>query len=887
MKFKRLITVLTFVFLTIVASCLKAQEYSIEMNRSSSMSEARQQANFASALVPYQCRVINEAGTFIILCGKTNDQKAFEVDIKRLHQQDFLQVKLANVAEDEVALFTYDPVLLNENSQQHLIDMIQQQQLFSVAKNENKMAAKFDGAEAQQNANLKQGEYFIDRGWQAVSMDDLDFALSMFQLAVQINSVKDQASYGIAVIYSKQEKWLEAMQIFEDLRQHNYPESTLSEQIVNSAFNAKEFDKARLYVEELAVELRIDWRKRLRGQDMILALEALKKKSSKKDLAAFKLEFYTQLEDCNPYQQWIAFAKLSYKRGLPALNVETLTELLEFCSLNDQKISLLYHLKKYLSERKLIQYINSQKPKADKAFKKQLRKIHVESLLQLAVKYQQKWPQQRSVLNEALEVFPYDINTRVMLGWNHYHQKQFLQARNLFRALWEKYQRRTALEGLLFSLAANNEIDAAIKLADEHKMKKQLLTLLKTKLGSLPNESEDALKTAQLILKYEQNYLPAHSAIGWHYVKKKQWKQFEKAFEAWQKINRTDNDAPEPISMISLHGWAYYLRDQYTKSYKSFANAYRRAENAEEQESAVNGLLYSSYQSNKWSELLNLANEKPGLLLSDVKERDVITRLAAGSLLSSQITVKNGYYEELPLEQVTRSEEFFDFFEGLPGYTWGTIRQDEEGRDTTSYLFNQGVDWVILPGDIMLNTFVEYRSINNELRFFNDDSEAVVGIDLSHKPFHLGVEYVLDHWQEESRGRYYLSWYHDWYEYIGGRNSREKSWLDIDAHTGSTYARITKDFTGGTTIQGYVSQGTDWFTFAEDITFNTSISYRFRFRSIEKTFYEAHGPSVAIELQKGPFTLGIDYSWSNRPHLNIIEEDSGIYFRWYYQWDLK
>jgi tetratricopeptide (TPR) repeat protein len=346
-------------------------------------------------------------------------------------------------------------------------------------------------------------------------------------------------------------------------------------------------------------------------------------------------------------------------------------------------------------------------------------------------------------------------------------------------------------------------------------------------------------------------------------------------------------DSPEPVPIASLRGWAYYLSRQYTKAYNTFADSYRRAQTSEEEKSAVNGLLHSTYQSKKWSELINLSKGKSGLLLNSEEERDVLNRLVTGSLSSSQITVENGRFEVLAVAEIGVFAQALDLVEGVPGYTWGEIRNDFGGRRTVSYLVNQGIDWVILPGDIMLNTFIEYRSINNEWQLLNEETEGVAGIDFYYKPFHAGVEYILDPWRDDNAGRYYLSWYHDWYKYMRRRRMRDKNWLDVDAYTGSTYGRISHEFNGGTTIRGHVTQGVDWFTFADDITLNTSVSYRFRFRSFNNIFYDAHGPAIIVELQKTPFALGMDYSWSISPPRGTTEKTLGIYFKWYYDWDLK
>ena len=81
--------------------------------------------------------------------------------------------------------------------------------------------------------------------------------------------------------------------------------------------------------------------------------------------------------------------------------------------------------------------------------------------------------------------------------------------------------------------------------------------------------------------------------------------------------------------------------------------------------------------------------------------------------------------------------------------------------------FNQGIDWVTLPGKLTLNTFAElrYRFRENNKDFYNAYGPAV-GVEFRRTPFHLGVDYYWERFPELSdssnRFRYYLSWYYDW-----------------------------------------------------------------------------------------------------------------------------
>ncbi len=106
---------------------------------------------------------------------------------------------------------------------------------------------------------------------------------------------------------------------------------------------------------------------------------------------------------------------------------------------------------------------------------------------------------------------------------------------------------------------------------------------------------------------------------------------------------------------------------------------------------------------------------------------------------------------------------------GLPGSTWGQVTHDVDdlvGTGTMGYI-NQGIDWTKLPGDIVFNTFLEFRyrfrSRNHD--FFDAYSEAI-GMEFKKSPFRLGLDYVFERFpglnEGSSKIQFYLTWYYDW-----------------------------------------------------------------------------------------------------------------------------
>ena len=63
--------------------------------------------------------------------------------------------------------------------------------------------------------------------------------------------------------------------------------------------------------------------------------------------------------------------------------------------------------------------------------------------------------------------------------------------------------------------------------------------------------------------------------------------------------------------------------------------------------------------------------------------------------------------------------------------------------------------------------------------------------------------------------------------------------------------------------------------------------FRYRLRGGNKTFYNAYGPALGLELRKWSFHLGMDYYWQRFPELDESSNRLRYYLSWYYDWDLK
>ncbi len=233
--------------------------------------------------------------------------------------------------------------------------------------------------------------------------------------------------------------------------------------------------------------------------------------------------------------------------------------------------------------------------------------------------------------------------------------------------------------------------------------------------------------------------------------------------------------------------------------------------------------------------------------------------------------------------------------EGLPGGTWASFNYDLHGLTGSGGMgwVNQGIDWVELPGEIMVNTYAEYSLRDRTKKeTYYDARGPSVGIKFEKSYFNLGAEYYwTDYPKQNERDtgyKYTFGWY-----YSKDLKKKDQDLLIFNKIPAeglpfSTWGKLSHDASGftGSGGMGWIQQGIDWVTLPWDVTVNTYLKYSYRGRSKEDTYYDARGPSVGLELSKSYFSLGVSYFWEEFPVLNERHETAQIFAGWYYTWDL-
>jgi len=485
--------------------------------------------------------------------------------------------------------------------------------------------------------------------------------------------------------------------------------------------------------------------------------------------------------------------------------------------------------------------------------------------------------QEEELLHRIMELSPKDKGTLSALGWRLLNRGEYNGAMDAFSKLHAEYP---------------DEVDHVYGLASVYE-----------KMG----KDEDAL------------------ALADRYQNEERFAAFTKGLKLkilWGKIAALEPDSPrlEALAreMLALNpeedgiravlAWWYYGRDEYDKAYHEFNALYKRSP---QEKGYAFGLVSSLRKLERSDEALDLAtankdaDERLASVEAELYQDKAIAAFEAQKYPEAETYFAKAFtvlqpdeYSErlfrLSKYKQTRFGKAMTSIVGLPGFIWGSVTHDLKGSEGSgmSVLVNQGIDWLTLPGDIVLNTYAEYTySSRTDEKLYFDKNGQGLGIELKKPPFRLGVEYFANDYSEQDKTdvseKVYLGWYHEWYRYLKKRGV--DGWPNIEALSGNTYGKIVHDLTGatGTGISGYVNQGVDLLTLPGDVILNAYAEYRFSLRTKDREFYNAHGPVLGMELQRKSFRFGVDYFREESTERQVVDNKVGVYLKWYYSWDLK
>lgn len=233
---------------------------------------------------------------------------------------------------------------------------------------------------------------------------------------------------------------------------------------------------------------------------------------------------------------------------------------------------------------------------------------------------------------------------------------------------------------------------------------------------------------------------------------------------------------------------------------------------------------------------------------------------------------------------------------GYPGSTWGDLTRDlngVEGNGSQGKLI-QGVHWLTLPWKVEAKALAGYTwRVRTEERRFYDVRGPVVGVEFTKGFLDVGADFSRQEFPRLGRTSDTGTLYGVWYrrrDLAKGFAQPRLLCIPIVGAPLSTWGKLSRDFDNfeGNGAQGFVSQGVDWAKLPGAVTLRSVVSYRWRFRTENRRFYNSYGPAVGLELSRKTFDLGIERFWRRYPELpRPASKEFQAYLTWYHRWDLK
>jgi tetratricopeptide (TPR) repeat protein len=730
--------------------------------------------------------------------------------------------------------------------------------------------------ESKGSTAANQENPYLGLAWQEFSRRNYRSAASIFSFLAKDQAVRLEATYGLALCHAKLKQTGKAIQLLKELaaRKPQYKETlpTLVSLLVEQGL----FEQAGEYARKLGGQRQ---KRLLEDIEAGIFRQKIRDAGRSRDTSAIRRlirERQAELRQCRMTDAFYESAGILAEGGERDEAIALYRALLACGISPDLRIGVFYRLKPLIPAAELLAMLDSEKKRAamPPGYPGKVRTMMLEVLHGIL----QTGPDNLGEVAEAiLRLNPGDPAALSARAWWHFNNGRFDDAYGDFSQLHTRYPVRVDyVSGMIYALIKLKRYDEALALATSYGNDESIaplvreirLTALWDRVNATSSESPEIETLAREILAINPDDDNIRLVLAWWYFRSDNYEAAAAEFGKLYEKNPQEKDHSYGLA-ISL--------EQLGRIDEAIAIAEKHRAEDPRSASLLAGMYY----------------DKAREAIKEKKYREA-ERYAEGALANNP--EDQGIRETLDLSRYkqTSFSRIMSAIAGLSGSSYGSVTQDIKGSTglAVSGWIKQGIDWFRLPGDILFSTYGEYKhsARTGDKRYF-DESGYGVGAEFKKGIFTFGGEYFWDTYTQQQTTLtrpLYLTWYHDWTKRIWFEDE-EHAWIKMNALSGSTYGKITHDFSGltGTGVSGYLNQGIDWFTLPGGITFNTYGEYRFGFRTKDTLYYNAHGPAVGFEFQRKPFTLGFNAYWQLYPERSLMDRQIGAYLRWYLDWDLK
>ena len=376
-----------------------------------------------------------------------------------------------------------------------------------------------------------------------------------------------------------------------------------------------------------------------------------------------------------------------------------------------------------------------------------------------------------SLADQILQISPDNEDIRVVRAWWYYKRSEYEKAYQEFNVL---YSRNPLVKGYAYGLASSLE-----------KLKRYVKA---ASIASSNKQNDERLAAFETSIYREL----AQSAY--------ERKQYEEAERYFEKVVEADPDDEEsktmlesskyrktfiaktisPLVGLSGHTYGSLSRDVHGPFGNGASGLIQQG--IDWVRLPWNTLLRtygeSSYMTRSWEpQYYDLLTNTAGLELTTTKGLKIgaayteqrWTRQSPSTATKGPLLYLGWYYDWYKYMHDESDDAGWLNINSFSGSTYGRVSQDLSGSTgtTVSGMVNEGIDWIVLPRNIILNSFAEFRfNLRTKDTLYYNTYGPAVGTELQKSPFKAGVEFYWEHDPEQHqvipRVTVYLRWYYDW-----------------------------------------------------------------------------------------------------------------------------
>lgn len=511
-----------------VSALESTDEYTLVLSHSQQLTESKERALLVSGIVPFRCELGNQVGTYVVRCGRAQQQDYFSPYIEKLSSLD-IEASI-ELYQDIPILFNFEPITLGEETQAYL----------------NALARKTLNATSQKQAHkpvksivtpwdeeqFRQGLYFIDRGWAAYRAREYSLAENLFSLAEKIPKLAQPAQYGKALTLREIGKAQVATELMLQLFDSDYNREDVVPILLTLANEQARHDIISHVLPTLSQQEQAHWQ-------LIVLESELKQlsKSKQPNLTELTQRFSSLIAQCQAFDTWLAILNaLPLQQALALIH-----ELSPHCQSDNQPTRIAFAasdlFKQQLDYKQADQFY--QQHMALVKSKTQLREINTirfNSLLTIASSEHITTDDRLIIYLYMSKYWPTNLTLKYATAWHYYNQQNYQNALTIFERIYQLKPQQEAAKGIVLSTLALGDNEGATILAEKFGDRSLYLSSLERVLSEQVIPSQDAFSTALKLLKINPDHPAALSASAWYLLSQHEYKKALIQFTHWHNL---------------------------------------------------------------------------------------------------------------------------------------------------------------------------------------------------------------------------------------------------------------------------------------------------------------------------------------------------------------